>query len=303
MLGKGSPSPFTLLGVPIDSVGGAGGTELSPKALRTSADWSRVTSQDLGDLSLHIRDRNRDATTGIIGSAEVLAATHVLRAKVGEIIRSGSRPILLGGCCAQDVGALAGARDAVGRVGLAYLDGHLDLYDGRTSPTGEAADMPLATMLGQGAAAWLEAAGGASLRPDDVLLVGPRDSEDAARRGSLMPEDFHPAIAHWPADQFTVDGAAKIAVDLRARLDGAGSPFWLAIDVDVLDQAAFPATDYLMPGGLGWAEFAVLVETLASSPRLLGLSIAFYSPEKDPGLGCGKRLSELVIKALEGAPA
>jgi arginase len=35
-------------------------------------------------------------------------------------------------------------------VRLVYLDGHVDLYDGRTSPTGEAADMPLAVLLGAG---------------------------------------------------------------------------------------------------------------------------------------------------------
>ena len=41
-----------------------------------------------------------------------------------------------------------------GAAGLAYLDGHLDLYDGRTSTTGEPADMPVSVITGRGPAAW-----------------------------------------------------------------------------------------------------------------------------------------------------
>jgi arginase len=50
----------------------------------------------------------------------------------------------MGGCSLLP--GLAGARRTYGRVGPAYLDGHLDLYDGVTSPTGEAADMPISVV-------------------------------------------------------------------------------------------------------------------------------------------------------------
>ena len=48
------------------------------------------------------------------------------------------------------MGAAPAARDVLGRIGLAYIDGHVDIYDHRTSPTGEAADMPVAALLGLG---------------------------------------------------------------------------------------------------------------------------------------------------------
>ena len=34
------------------------------------------------------------------------------------------------------------------------------------------------------------------------------------------------------------------------QLSAAGRPFWLHLDLDVLDEVVFPATDYLMPNGL-----------------------------------------------------
>lgn len=294
-----SPKPFTLIGAPIDSVGGAGGTELSPGILRAMADWRRVSGEDRGDVPDMIRDRRRDGETGIIGSDEVIAVTRTLRREIADISEKGQRPILLGGCCTQVVGALAGMRDALGRIGVAYLDGHLDLYDGETSPTGEGADMPLATVLGKGPAAWMAAAGGASLRPEDVALIGPRDHDDAASRGSVLPADFSPTVAMWTHDDIHVDGGAHVAQHVRSKFETAALPFWLAIDVDILDPQIFPATDYLQPDGLSWEDFASLVKGLAASPQLMGLSVACYNPEKDPGYHAGRRLAGLLVDALE----
>lgn len=294
-------APFALIGVPIDSVGGAGGTELSPHRLRSFGDWGRIAKTDRGDLPINIRDRHRDESTGIVGSNDVIHVTEVLRREVAQCLRDGYRPILLGGCCTQVVGALAGVRDAVGRAGVAYLDGHLDLYDGVTSPTGEAADMPLAAALGHGAKPWIAAAGGASLLPEDIALLGPRDVEDAASRGSILPQNFTPAIPMWTNEDIAAEGAAQVAADVRAKFESAGRPFWLAVDVDIIDQAAFPATDYLMPGGLSWEAFASLFSGLARSPQLLGISFACYNPEKDPSFVDGRRLVDLTISSLQDA--
>jgi arginase len=294
------PRPFNLLGVPIDSVGGAGGTELSPGVLRAAADWSLVAEADCGDIGQRIRNRERDPASGLIGSRDVVEVTAALRQSVGAILRAGGRPILLGGCCTQVVGAMAAARDVLGRVGIAYLDGHLGLYDGVTSPSGEAADMPLATLLGHGPETWVAAAGGAGVCPADVALIGPRDRDDAARHGSLLPKDLSAELAFWPADEVSQQGAAHVAQQTCSKFVGQGIPFWLAIDVDILEPAAFPATDYLQQGGLSWAEFATLVHGLAVSPGLIGLSVACYNPEKDPGHAAGRRLAALLVDALRG---
>ena len=51
--------------------------------------------------------------------------------------------------------------------------------------------------------------------------------------------------------------------------------------MDVLDQAVFPATDYLMSGGLDWDELGRLLAPVAAARELVGWSIACYNPEKD----------------------
>jgi arginase len=291
--------PFTVIGVPIDSVGRDGGAELGPPALRELGLVEALDARDEGDLALRIRGEERDAATGILASDDVLAATTAIRARVAKLISIRRRPFLAGGCCALLPGALAGARDALGPIGLVHLDGHADLYDGETSTTGEAADMPASVALGLGPGAWVEAAGGASVGPQHLALVGYRDREESIADGMRQPETLSPAPILRPLEVLRAAGPGLAAAELSGRL-GSAVPFWLHLDVDVLDPDVFPATDYLMPDGASWEEVAEVLTPLFSSPALIGASIGCYNPEKDPGGKSGEKLVEVLGGAVRG---
>jgi arginase len=277
------------IGVPVDSVGRSGGTETAPATLRELGLPAALGARDEGDLAVRIRGEERDPATGLVASADVLAITAAIRAAVATALAAEERPFLIGGCCAELPGALAGARDSLGvPLGLAHVDGHLDLYDGETSTTGEAADMPISVALGIGPATWVEAAGGAATIPERTALVGFRDRAESIADGMRQPEDLVRPLLLYGAEELRERGVAASGDELAERL-GAAGPFWLHLDVDVLDQAVFPATDYLQPGGLDWEELAA---PLAASEALVGTSLACYNPDKDPGLECGRRLVE-----------
>jgi hypothetical protein len=115
------------LGRPVGGHGtGAGGAPCPGLA-------GAIDARDLDDLDVRIRGERRDPVSGIIAAPDVLATTSTIRTAVQAAIERDEQPFLAGGCCSELPGALAGARDALGRMGLAYLDGHLDLYDGITS--------------------------------------------------------------------------------------------------------------------------------------------------------------------------
>jgi arginase len=141
---------------------------------------ARLGALDRGDLDVRIHGDERDPATGVIGIADTLTTTRAVRAAVRDVVADGGRPLVLGGCCALVPGALAGLRDVVGALGVAYVDGHVDVYDGTTSPTGEGADMPVSVAFGRGPDAWVDAAGGASAAPADVVVLGARDPQEAA---------------------------------------------------------------------------------------------------------------------------
>jgi arginase len=278
---------FTILGAPIDSVGfwtpEPRGTELAPAAWR-AAGLSGLGWPDGGDLPIRIDSDVRDAASGVVGIDGVLSVTTSIRTAIAEACRTGQRTLLLGGCCTIAPAAVAGARDALGPIGLIYVDGHLDMMDGTSSPTGEAADMPVAVMLGDGPIAWRERVAPAPVTtPAATAVLGYRDADEvtlvrdrlasATRDGLLaVPADAIHAADPWIIGSGALDHAAR-----------AADAVWLHVDLDVLDEAVFPATDYLQPGGLDWAQLIALLGPVVGDPRLMGWSIACYNPEKDPG--------------------
>jgi arginase len=140
----------TIFGVPIECVCEPVGTTRTPGVLRANGVVERLRARDLGDLDVMLGPAVRDPDTGIVGSDSVLDLTRTVRVATADALDADGTLVILGGCCTLVVGAIAGVRDRFPDAGLVYLDGHLDLYDGRTSPGGEAADMPLAVALGVG---------------------------------------------------------------------------------------------------------------------------------------------------------
>jgi arginase len=212
----GTQVPWSLAGVSIDSAGVAGGTELTPSAIRKFSRLGHLAAIDLGDIVAPVHDKRRDPRSGLVGHREVVAATDKIRRRFAAWLAPGRRTVVLGGCCTLMIGLGAATREAIGGFGIAYVDGHLDLYDGQSSPWGEGADVPLATMLGHGDPEVLAAAGGASLTPEGVYLLGYRDALQAKGHGSLMPEDFEPALRHADTPAIRAAGAAKLGADARA---------------------------------------------------------------------------------------
>lgn len=128
--------------------------------------------------------------------------------------------------------------------------------------------------------------------PGQLLLLGPRDRDQARADGSVMPADAGLETELTPADLRT-RGMAEAGTAAATRLAAAGQ-YWVHLDVDVLDEAELPATDYLLPGGLTFAELGELMQPLVASPALAGLSIACYNPEKDPAAAGARALVALL---------
>lgn len=270
-----------ILGIPIDSVGGAVGTTFMPKVLREAGVVEALGAQDLGDLDVLIEPPLRDPETGIVGSDSVLEVTRTIREAVARLMDPDAKTVILGGCCTLAVGTIAGLRDRVGELGIVYLDGHLDLYDGQNSPTGEAADMPLAVALGIGPKAWVEAAGPAPLlEPANVALVGFRDLEEATSLGSVTPEQLPGITARDTAD-IRRAGPARTASEAMAAVAPGDRRFWVFVDLDILDEAVFP-NDAPVPDGLDWPELRDLLSPLVRDPACLGVAMACYNPGRDP---------------------
>jgi len=287
---------WNLLSVPIDSVGHPGGTELAPEALLSAGLADAVALGERAATTTLLRDPGRDPDTGLVSSAAVPELTAEVRRRSTELA-AGSDPLLvLGGCCTLVPGVLGGLADGGRTPRIAYVDGHLDLYDGTTSETGEAADMPLAVALGRGPAGWQEAAGGAVLDPGDLAILGFRDLDEARELGSILPADLG-AGTYVDTPGLRDAGPGAVGARVAASL-AAGGGYWAHLDLDVLDETVFPATDAFVADGLDWEELEALLAPLLADPACLGLNVVCLNPEKDADGRATRRVVELLAATI-----
>ncbi len=184
------------VGVPVDSSGAFAGCERMPAALRAAGLASELGTADLGNLQVALADPVRDPASGIIGLPSLVAATDVIRRATRGLLGAGRRPLLVGGCRSLLIGVAAALGDVSPGAGLAFIDGHLDFYSGTSSPTGEAADMELALILGIGPAEITGLTGGERLLdPAAVVHLGARDQQEAADCGAPDPQACAPGCS------------------------------------------------------------------------------------------------------------
>jgi arginase len=279
---------LAILDAPIDSSGEGRGEEHAPAALRAAGLAQRLGADDAGEADARIRDSRRDPDTGVIGAADVRRASTAVASRVCPLLDADRLPLVIGGDCTLLIGVFRGVPAG---TGLWFVDGHADFYDGKSSPTGEAADMDLSVLTGHGPSGLL---GGTPppLATGSVVLLGHRPDElsaDVAEENARLD----PAIHAVTAPEVQAEGPAGTGADAAARL--AGRPAWLHLDLDVLDEAALPAVSYPQPRGLDWEELVELARPLVAAPNLVGVSIADFNPDRDP---TGEH-AEAIVAALE----
>jgi arginase len=295
---------IVVVGVPIDSLGKPGGTELAPGVLREHGIAEALGARDAGDLPVRIVGEERDPASGIVGYPTVVATCEGVRDGVAPWLQSGVFTVVLGGCCSLVPGVAAALQmSGDGPVGLAYIDGHLDTYDPRTSPTGEAADMPVAICAGLGDRALVGLGPAIPLvDPAHIALLAHRDGEAALAEGSVMPDALGIATS---IDCATVQrGPRQTGERIAARLAEGAGRFWVSIDVDVLTSTAMPATPVQQAGGLSLEELAELAEPLVRHPACVGLDLLCYDVDMDDAAHTsGAHLVGLLTRVLDGESA
>jgi arginase len=288
-----------VFGVPSAAGARSSGVSQAPLRLREAGllDALRAngaTVVNLSDLSLfpfrddpeHAKARNAE----VVACAVKTAADEMTRAMAEGFT------VVLGGDCTLVAGVVAGARRHLGQdVGLVYLDADADLNTPETTPSGFLHGMALALALGRGPAEVVAAMGPPPyLQPDHVSLVGFR-ALDAGERAPLG--DLGLALPAHPARRLGMTAAAALALDGVGNGDG---PVVVHVDVDVIDPKDMPAKAVLAPGeALGFEEVADLLTRILASPRVVALLVCEYEPDRDDaGLTCGRRIVELVSRAV-----
>jgi arginase len=299
MSGSMTIARWSVLGAPIDCSGRSRGEERAPAALRAAGIVERLDAADLGDVEAFMRDSRRDPATGVVGFDALRAASERIRDRVRSELEAGTRLLVVGGDCTLLLGVMAGVREVRPAPGLAFVDGHLDFYDGTTSDTGEGADMDLGWLTGHGPEGLIDLAGEPPVvAPERIVVVGHRDDEVRTRLGAAEPDQVAPEIGLVHARELLERDPPEAGRAIRRALEERAGHFWLHLDLDVLDEEAFPAVTYPQPGGPGWEALTALLEPLASSPALIGVDVTDLNPDRDPKGEHARRAVEELARVL-----
>jgi arginase len=250
-------------------------------------------------------DPRRDPETHLLNAAGLLAYTQELAREVWNTLEDKYVPLLLGGDCSILLGPALALKER-GRYGLLFVDGHMDYWNARLEPNGEAASMDLALVTGNGPALLSNIDGlGPYFRPEDCVAYGARDH--------LHDKDFvetpYPKAlkridvteAHALSSEGVEQALARVT---RDELEG----FWVHLDVDVLDDELMPSVDYRMKDGLSYAELCRLLSAAFATGKVMGLTLAIYNPNLDPQRSVARKLVAALLEILrpetsQAAPA
>ena len=158
---------------------------------------------------------------------------------VGSVLDDGGFPMLTSSDCSICLSTFSAVASRVADVKVLWFDAHGDSNTPETTPSGFLGGMCLGASVGL----W-DSGFGQALAPERIYGVGIRDLDP----GEWAPRPF----------------------------DGSGGPWYVHLDLDVLDPSVFPA-QFAVPGGLSLDELRIV---LGSLEDVVGVEVtAFEEPE------------------------
>jgi arginase len=292
------PNKIAIIGAPSSAAAFLPGSEKAPAALRAAGIVERLQSigyevTDLGDClpRLFADDEEHKRARNI---PEIVASLNDLKPRAELGFKSGALVLVLGGDCTQIIALLSGARRYYKHVNLLWVDRDADLNTPASTPSGRLDGMVLASIIGKGSPELVRFWGEPPLvREPDTLLYGlVRVDQPEVEFLTRSP------LRHVYAADISLHGAEKSALDALAHLHADSREFMVHLDLDVIAQEQFAATNVPDSGGLSFAEVRSSFVEFVKRKNLLGLDVAQYNPDRDPDGSAARKVVDLLADAL-----
>ncbi|HVB34603.1 MAG TPA: arginase [Patescibacteria group bacterium] len=292
-----------IIGVPMDLGASRRGVDMGPSALRIAGLPSRIKQlghqvEDTGNVpvkqpeELHFGDKRAKYLNEIAETCRGLAAI------VEQAVAEGLLPIVLGGDHSLAVGSVGGVaahfRKQGGHVGLLWLDAHGDMNTPESSPSGNIHGMPLAALVGAGAAELTAIAGFSPIvQPRQVALVGVRDLD--AKEQRLIKQTGVHAFTMRDIDE---RGMRDVMTEALRFVTDDTAGVAVSLDMDFVDPGEAPGVGTPVRGGVTYREAHLAMEMIADSHSMVSLEIVEINPVIDLHNQTGNLGVELVLSGL-----
>lgn len=291
-------SPVKIIGVASALGAPDYGPDAAPAALQASGFVQRLRGLGI-DAEWHgtLVPASRPAPARAPLEERLVAVSDLSRrlAESIEALQADAFPLVLGGDHAVAIGtwsAMSRRVAACGRLGLLWIDAHLDSHTTTSTHTGNIHGMPLATLLGEGSEL-LTGIGGPRLLPENICIIGARSWE---------PEEFERlerlGVTIFDMEALEERGLEAVFRDALDVVRRDTAAFGVTIDLDALDPTAFPAVSCRVPGGIQPEALANVLLTLRGYPDFVALELVEYVPEFDRTCVGASLVAELAGAAI-----
>lgn len=188
--------------------------------------------------------------------------------------------------------------DPTAKLGLIWVDAHLDAHTPETSETGNIHGMPVSHLLGRGNPALCHLLGKRQkLQPENLAMIGIRSYE--AGEQALIEE-----MGVRVYDDATVArrGIDVVLQEARDHVMKGASHLGLSLDIDGFDPRALSAVCTPVPGGVDPEAFLSALENFDKSD-LAALEIAEFCPRLDQNQATEQFMAKVVKQLLISEPA
>lgn len=179
------------------------------------------------------------------------------------------------------------------KLGLIWLDAHMDAHTFATTPSGNIHGMPVAALLGK-ADERLGAVYPANrfIQPENLLLIGVR-SYESGEYALLKQANVKIVFANQISD-FSHTLLAAIE-----QLSETCEVIGISLDLDLIDPGDAPGVETPVPGGISAAALLAGLAVVKGHAKLCGLEISEFNPESDRH-GKTLQLMKTIIETFYG---
>lgn len=215
-----------------------------------------------------------------LGVIEAFSAA--LAVQVEQAMGQGHQPLVIGGdhsCAVGTWSACAQHLRTRGRLGLIWIDAHLDAHTPATSDTQAPHGMPLAALLGHGSEGMAGVYGWrGKLLAQHVVVIGARSYEPPevallSRLGVRVM--YMPEVAER--------GFAACFDEARAIVSNGTAGWGVSLDLDGLDPLDLPGTGTPVAHGIRLVDAQAVLAAIGGDPGCVALELAEYNPLRDLG--------------------
>jgi arginase len=174
----------------------------------------------------------------------------------GRVAASDEPLAVVSGDCTTSLAIVAGLQRRGIEPGVIWLDAHGDFHTPRTTRSGYLGGMALAMLVGRAGGALTGAIGLQAIAENACALVGARDLEPGER------------------EALEASAIRRVAVRDLATAELPPPPWYVHLDVDVVDPSELRSVRFPAPGGPSFEAVAGALRALAARGTIAALGLA-----------------------------